>query len=140
MPNFKRRQARPAPGAAARGKFVARAENAIIHDVEGRRFIDLTAGIGALNTGHRHPKVMAAAAKQIEAFTTHASASRPTKLHRAQPSDSTRSSTAAKRNCRMLPHHGRGGGNAVKIAALHPRPAIVAFAAVFTAAPSWRWR
>jgi 4-aminobutyrate aminotransferase/(S)-3-amino-2-methylpropionate transaminase len=61
---LQRRQAAAcAPGAAARGKFIARAENAIIHDVEGRRFIDLTAGIGALNTGHRHLKVMAAAAK-----------------------------------------------------------------------------
>lgn len=49
--------------------YAARAEGAEIWDVTGRRFIDFAGGIAVLNTGHRHPKVMAAVAAQLEAFT-----------------------------------------------------------------------
>jgi 4-aminobutyrate aminotransferase len=49
--------------------FVARAENAELWDVEGRRFIDFAGGIAVLNTGHRHPKVIAAVKAQLDAFT-----------------------------------------------------------------------
>lgn len=49
--------------------FAARAENAEVWDVEGTRYIDFAGGIGVLNTGHRHPKVMAAVSAQLEKFT-----------------------------------------------------------------------
>jgi 4-aminobutyrate aminotransferase/4-aminobutyrate aminotransferase/(S)-3-amino-2-methylpropionate transaminase len=49
--------------------FAERAENAEIWDVEGRRWIDFCAGIAVLNTGHRHPRVMAAMRSQIDQFT-----------------------------------------------------------------------
>jgi 4-aminobutyrate aminotransferase/(S)-3-amino-2-methylpropionate transaminase len=49
--------------------YVERARNAELWDVEGRRFIDFAAGIAVLNTGHLHPKVQAAVAKQLEAFS-----------------------------------------------------------------------
>jgi len=49
--------------------FAAHAENAEFWDVEGNRYIDFAGGIAVLNTGHRHPKVMAAVAKQMEHFT-----------------------------------------------------------------------
>ena len=49
--------------------FAARAENAEIWDVEGKRYIDFAGGIGVLNTGHRHPRVMAAVSGQLEKFT-----------------------------------------------------------------------
>jgi 4-aminobutyrate aminotransferase len=49
--------------------YVERAENAELWDVEGRRYIDFGAGIAVLNTGHRHPKVIAAARAQLERFT-----------------------------------------------------------------------
>ena len=49
--------------------FAARAENSELWDVEGKRYIDFAGGIAVLNTGHRHPKVMAAVAAQLEAFT-----------------------------------------------------------------------
>jgi 4-aminobutyrate aminotransferase/(S)-3-amino-2-methylpropionate transaminase len=49
--------------------FVARAENAELWDVEGRRYIDFASGIAVLNTGHLHPKVGAAVARQLEAFS-----------------------------------------------------------------------
>ncbi|MCA8369539.1 4-aminobutyrate--2-oxoglutarate transaminase [Burkholderia contaminans] len=49
--------------------FAERAENGEIWDVEGKRYIDFCAGIAVLNTGHRHPKVSAAVAKQAEKFS-----------------------------------------------------------------------
>jgi 4-aminobutyrate aminotransferase len=49
--------------------YVARAENSELWDVEGRRYIDFAGGIAVLNTGHRHPKVVAAVKAQLEAFT-----------------------------------------------------------------------
>jgi len=49
--------------------YAARAENAEIWDVEDRRYVDFAGGIAVLNTGHRHPKVMAAVAEQAERFT-----------------------------------------------------------------------
>jgi len=55
--------------ATAYPKFVSRAENAEIWDVEGNRFVDFASGIATLNTGHRHPKVIDAVRKQLDAFT-----------------------------------------------------------------------
>ncbi|HET7202351.1 MAG TPA: 4-aminobutyrate--2-oxoglutarate transaminase [Steroidobacteraceae bacterium] len=49
--------------------YVERARNAELWDVEGRRYIDFGSGIAVLNTGHLHPKVQAAVAKQLEAFS-----------------------------------------------------------------------
>ena len=49
--------------------YAARAENAELWDVEGRRFVDFAGGIAVLNTGHRHPKVTAAVREQLERFT-----------------------------------------------------------------------
>ncbi len=40
--------------------FAAKALNAEIWDVEGKRYIDFVGGIGVQNTGHRHPKVVKA--------------------------------------------------------------------------------
>jgi 4-aminobutyrate aminotransferase/(S)-3-amino-2-methylpropionate transaminase len=49
--------------------YAARAANAEIWDVEGRRYIDFAAGIAVLNTGHRHPRVVAAVQKQLAELT-----------------------------------------------------------------------
>lgn len=49
--------------------YAARAENAELWDVEGRRFIDFAAGIAVVNTGHRHPKIVKAIADQLNQFT-----------------------------------------------------------------------
>lgn len=49
--------------------YADRAENAEIWDVEGRRYIDFASGIAVLNTGHRHPRVMAAVRDQLDRFT-----------------------------------------------------------------------
>jgi 4-aminobutyrate aminotransferase/(S)-3-amino-2-methylpropionate transaminase len=49
--------------------FTAHAENAELWDIEGKRYIDFAGGIAVLNTGHRHPKVIAAVAEQLAHFT-----------------------------------------------------------------------
>lgn len=50
------------------GVYAARAEGAELWDVEGKRYIDLIGGIGVLNVGHRHPKVVAAIKSQVDSF------------------------------------------------------------------------
>ena len=49
--------------------YAARAENAEIWDIEGKRYIDFGGGIAVVNTGHRHPKQIAAIAEQLNHFT-----------------------------------------------------------------------
>ncbi|MBI3712211.1 MAG: 4-aminobutyrate--2-oxoglutarate transaminase [Burkholderiales bacterium] len=49
--------------------YAARALNAELWDVEGRRFIDFAAGIAVVNTGHCHPKIVAAISEQLQQFT-----------------------------------------------------------------------
>src|ERR1700722_15291597 len=67
---MKRREAAVPRGVGnAHPVFTAHAENAELWDVEGKRYIDFAGGIAVLNTGHRHPKVMAAVAQQPSHFT-----------------------------------------------------------------------
>ena len=40
---------------------VERGEGAYIFDVNGERYLDFTCGIAVTNTGHCHPRVVAAA-------------------------------------------------------------------------------
>ncbi len=62
-------------GAIARGVgmmtqvYAEKARNAEVWDIEGNRYIDFAAGIAVVNTGHCHPKVMAAVEKQLKSFT-----------------------------------------------------------------------
>jgi 4-aminobutyrate aminotransferase / (S)-3-amino-2-methylpropionate transaminase / 5-aminovalerate transaminase len=42
------------------------AENAEVWDVEGKRYLDFGGGIAVLNTGHRHPKIVAAVKAQLD--------------------------------------------------------------------------
>ncbi|HET8928227.1 MAG TPA: ornithine--oxo-acid transaminase [Microbacterium sp.] len=48
---------------------IARGEGAWVSDVEGKRYLDLLAAYSALNFGHRHPAVMAAATEQLGRLT-----------------------------------------------------------------------
>lgn len=66
---LRRGPAVPRGVATAHPVFAARAENAEIWDVEGRHFVDFGGGIAVVNTGHRHPKVMAAVRAQLDAYT-----------------------------------------------------------------------
>ena len=49
--------------------FAEHAKNATVTDVEGREFIDFAGGIAVLNTGHVHPKIIAAATEQLNKLT-----------------------------------------------------------------------
>ena len=49
--------------------FTAHAEGAELWDADGKRYVDFAGGVAALNTGHRHPKVMEAVAEQLSHFT-----------------------------------------------------------------------
>jgi 4-aminobutyrate aminotransferase/(S)-3-amino-2-methylpropionate transaminase len=49
--------------------FAARADGAIIEDVDGNRYIDFAGGIGAMNIGHARPEVSQAIAEQAAKFT-----------------------------------------------------------------------
>jgi 4-aminobutyrate aminotransferase/(S)-3-amino-2-methylpropionate transaminase len=51
------------------GVYADHAQNAELWDVEGRRYIDFASGIAVLNTGHVHPRMKAALARQIEKLT-----------------------------------------------------------------------
>ncbi|MEP7199869.1 MAG: aminotransferase class III-fold pyridoxal phosphate-dependent enzyme [Chloroflexota bacterium] len=44
--------------------MAARAEGVYVYDTEGKRHLDFTSGIGVTNTGHCHPKVVAAIREQ----------------------------------------------------------------------------
>ncbi|MGH9675852.1 MAG: 4-aminobutyrate--2-oxoglutarate transaminase [Candidatus Acidiferrum sp.] len=46
--------------------FAAKAEGAVIEDVDGNRYIDFAGGIGCLNMGHRAPRVVSAVREQLE--------------------------------------------------------------------------
>ena len=65
----RREVAVPRGVASATPIFADYAENAELWDVEGNRYIDFAGGIAVLNTGHRHPKVIAAAKAQEDHYT-----------------------------------------------------------------------
>jgi len=65
----RRQAAVPRGVATALPIFAARAENAELWDAEGRRFVDFAGGIGVLNVGHRHPRVIEAVRRQLDAYT-----------------------------------------------------------------------
>jgi ornithine--oxo-acid transaminase len=48
---------------------VHRAEGAWVYDTEGNRYLDLLSAYSALNFGHRHPDLIAAAKAQLDVLT-----------------------------------------------------------------------
>ncbi len=46
--------------------FAAKAEGAVLEDVDGNRFLDFAGGIGTLNMGQRAPRVISAIREQLE--------------------------------------------------------------------------
>jgi len=113
--------------------YAERAENAEIWDVEGRRYIDFAAGIAVVNTGHRHPKVIAAVKDQIDRFTHTCHQVVPyenyvrlaERLNRAVPGDFTKKTVFVTTGAEAVE-------NAVKIArAATGRSAVIAFTGAF---------
>jgi ornithine--oxo-acid transaminase len=48
---------------------IAEAEGSWVTDVDGRRYLDMLAAYSAINFGHRHPRLVAAAQRQLERVT-----------------------------------------------------------------------
>jgi ornithine--oxo-acid transaminase len=48
---------------------ISTAEGAWVTDVEGRRYLDMLAAYSAINFGHRHPRLVAAAKRQLDRVT-----------------------------------------------------------------------
>jgi 4-aminobutyrate aminotransferase len=131
---LKARKAAAVPaGVATKGIYVAKAENSELWDVDGRRFIDFAAGIAVLNTGHRHPRVMEAVARQAEAFAHTCFHVAPyesyvrlaERLNAAAPGDFTKKTL-------FLSSGAEAVENAIKIARYYTkRSAVVAFSGGF---------
>lgn len=49
--------------------YAKRAENAEIWSEDGKRYVDFGAGIAVVNTGHQHPRILAAVAEQMKSFS-----------------------------------------------------------------------
>ncbi len=49
--------------------YAKRAKNSEIWSEDGKRYIDFGAGIAVVNTGHQHPRIVAAVKEQLKAFS-----------------------------------------------------------------------
>jgi 4-aminobutyrate aminotransferase len=113
--------------------FAHKALNAELWDENGRRYIDFASGIAVLNTGHRHPKVMAAVREQLDRFTHTCHQVVPyenyvalaERLNAIVPGDFAKKTIFVTTGAEAVE-------NAVKIARAHTRrSAVVAFAGGF---------
>ncbi len=64
----RRRNAIPRGVSNSLAIYADRASNAEVWDVEGKRYIDFASGIAVVNTGHVHPRVKEAVARQLDRF------------------------------------------------------------------------
>jgi 4-aminobutyrate aminotransferase len=113
--------------------FIDKALNSEVWDIEGRRFIDFAGGIAVLNTGHRHPKVIAAIQDQLERFTHTCYQVLPYESYvtLAERINQLTPGTHAKKTC-FFSSGAEAAENAVKIArASTGRSAIIAFSGAF---------
>ena len=120
-------------GISTKSVYAAKAENAHIWDVEGKKYIDFAAGIAVVNTGHRHPKVMAAVAAQLQDFTHTCFNVAPYEEYIAVAERLNKATPGSFEKKTMFVTTGAEGvENAVKIARVATgRTAIVAFTGAF---------
>jgi 4-aminobutyrate aminotransferase/(S)-3-amino-2-methylpropionate transaminase len=113
--------------------FAARAEGAVLEDVDGNRFIDFAGGIGVMNVGHRAPRVMAALRKQLDEFvhTCFSVAPYEKYIELAEKLNSLTPGKFAKKT--LLVNSGAEAiENSIKIARAYTRrPAIICFEDAF---------
>jgi 4-aminobutyrate aminotransferase len=113
--------------------FIERALNSEVWDVEGKRYIDFAGGIAVLNTGHRHPKIVAAIEAQLQQFTHTCYQVLPYESYvtLAERINALTPGKHAKKTC-FFSSGAEALENAIKIArASTGRPGIVAFAGAF---------
>ncbi len=113
--------------------FIERALNAEVWDVEGKRYIDFAGGIAVLNTGHRHPKMVAAIAAQLQRFTHTCYQVLPYESYvsLAERINALTPGKHAKKTC-FFSSGAEAVENAIKIARAYTgRPGIIAFSGAF---------
>ena len=113
--------------------YVDRAKNAELWDVEGRRLIDFAGGIGVLNTGHLHPRVLAAVQDQLARFSHSCYTVAPYEGYvRLAERLVEKAPISGEKKALMLTTGVEAVENAVKIArAATGRSALIAFGAAF---------
>lgn len=109
--------------------FVKKAHGAIITDVEGRRFIDFTSGISAVNLGHANKKVVQAIKAQAKKFLHTFFSNAPYELYLQVAEELTKLTPGKHPKKVFFANSGAEAvENAVKIARRATgRPAIVSF-------------
>jgi 4-aminobutyrate aminotransferase len=113
--------------------FIERALNAEVWDVEGKRYIDFAGGIAVLNTGHRHPKMVAAIEAQLQRFTHTCYQVLPYESYvtLAERINALTPGDHAKKTC-FFSSGAEAVENAIKIARAYTgRPGIIAFSGAF---------
>ncbi|NOZ41837.1 MAG: 4-aminobutyrate--2-oxoglutarate transaminase [Alphaproteobacteria bacterium] len=129
----RRQQAVPAGVATMLPIFAARASNAEIWDVEGKRYIDFAGGIAVVNSGHNHPEIIKAVKAQLDQFSHSCFQITPyanyielaEKLNDLVPGDSPKQTIFLSTGAEAVE-------NAVKIARAHSgRSGIIAFSGGF---------
>jgi len=113
--------------------FAARAQGAQLWDIDGNEYVDFAGGIGVMNIGHSHPRVVQAVQAQLERFThtcfqvvmydTYVRLAE--RLNQLAPGDATKKTI-------FLTTGAEAVENAVKIARLATRrPGIISFTSSF---------
>ena len=112
---------------------VERAAGALLHDVDGNTFIDLSGGVGCLNVGHSHPKVVRAIQAQAARYTHTDFSVAPYESYVRLCETLCRLAPGPRAKKAILLNSGTEAvENAVKIArAVTGRPAVIAFEGAF---------
>ena len=129
----RREAAVPRGPANATPIFAARADGAVIEDVDGNRYIDFAGGIGCLNVGHRSPGVISAIQDQLEKYLHLCFAVTPYEgyIAVAEKLNSLAPGNFAKKTI-LLNSGAEAIENAIKIArAYTKRPAVICFEDAF---------
>ena len=128
----RRAEAIPRGIASAAPIFVEKANNAELWDVEGRRYLDFAAGIAVCNTGHCHPRLIAAIQEQSRTFIHTAFQVVPYATYIALAERLNALAPIADPKTIFMTTGAEAVENAVKIARHHTgRPAVIAFTGAF---------
>ncbi|HXO15657.1 MAG TPA: 4-aminobutyrate--2-oxoglutarate transaminase [Steroidobacteraceae bacterium] len=129
----RRQQAVPRGVTNSLAVYAERACNAEIWDVEGRRYIDFASGISVLNTGHVHPKVQQAVARQLEKLIHTCFQVTPYESYVALAEQlNALAPGASPKKTIFLTTGAEAVENAIKIARFHTkRSAVIAFSGSF---------
>lgn len=112
---------------------IDRAEGALLHDIDGNTFIDLSGGVGCLNVGHSHPAVVRAIREQAARYTHTDFSVAPYETYIRLCDALCRIAPGPRPKKALLFNSGTEAvENAVKIArAVTGRPAVIAFEGAF---------